>query len=84
MHSSSRKGCTNGSATPSESSLEQQVTGGLSSCPDSPNLVNYNAGLQAESIILYYHTSDERQRMFPVDPNIGHTNVISTCATTRR
>ena len=59
--------------------------GDLLTSPDSPDFVNYNADFPAESTILYYHTSDEeRRKMFPVDPNIGRTNVTSTCATTRR
>jgi hypothetical protein len=59
--------------------------GDLSTSPDSPDVVNYNAGLPAKSTVLYYHTSDdEGRRMFPVDPNIGRTNVTSSCATTQR
>ncbi|KAF8063519.1 hypothetical protein FPV67DRAFT_1782997 [Lyophyllum atratum] len=59
--------------------------GDLSSSPDTLNIVNYNAGLPTESRSLYYHTSsDEKRRMFPVDPNIGRTNITSSVATTRR
>ena len=32
--------------------------GDLSTSPDSPDVVNYNAGLPTKSTILYYHTSD--------------------------
>ncbi len=59
----------------------------LSSSSDSLNVVDYNAGLPAESAFLYYHTnSEEKQRMFPTDPNIGRTNVTDSdsVATTRR
>jgi hypothetical protein len=59
--------------------------GDLSSSPDLPNLVDYDAGLPVESAVLYYHTSDEeRRRMFPADPNTGHTHITSSVATTRR
>jgi hypothetical protein len=59
--------------------------GDLSSSPNSPNVVDYNAGLPADSDVLYYHTSDEeRRRVFPVDPNIGRTNITSSVASTRR
>ena len=59
--------------------------GDLSSLPDSLNVVDYNAVLPAESTALYYHTSEEeRRRMFPIDPDIGRTNIASSVATTRR
>jgi hypothetical protein len=59
--------------------------GNLSSSPDLPNAVDYNAGLPAESAALFYHTSDEEKRkMFPVDPDMGRTNVTSSAATTQR
>ncbi|KAF8222620.1 hypothetical protein L208DRAFT_1522561, partial [Tricholoma matsutake] len=49
------------------------VEGNLLTSPDLPKVVNYNASLPTKSAILYYHTSNEEwQRMFPVDPNIGH------------
>src|SRR5258708_3310588 len=52
--------------------------GDLSSSPDALNVVDYNAGLPAESAFLYYHTNDEeKRRMFPIDPNIGRTNVTT-------
>lgn len=61
--------------------------GDLSSSSNRLNIVDYNASLptESQSISLYYHTSDdERQIMFPIDPNIGCTNVTSSTATTRR
>src|SRR5258708_25425393 len=61
--------------------------GDLSSSSDSLNVVDYNAGLPAESAFLYYHTDDEeKRRMFPTDPNIERTNVTDSdsMATTRR
>lgn len=62
------------------------VEGDLSFSSESPNVVDYDsAGLPTESIALYYHASDEeRQRMFPIDPNIGRTNITSSVATARR
>src|SRR5258708_1056736 len=58
----------------------------LSSSSDSLNVVDYNAGLPAESAFLYYHTNEEKRRMFPADPNIGRTNVTDSnnIATSRR
>ncbi|KAF8954988.1 hypothetical protein BDZ97DRAFT_1861946 [Flammula alnicola] len=59
--------------------------GDLSSSSDSPNAVDYNAGLPAESAALYYYTSDdEKRRMYPLDPNIERTSVTSSVAPTRR
>ncbi|PPQ85754.1 hypothetical protein CVT25_003071 [Psilocybe cyanescens] len=59
--------------------------GDLSSRSDSLDNMDYNAGLPTYSAALYYHTSDEeKQRMFPVDPNIANTSVTSSVATTRR
>lgn len=59
--------------------------GDLSSSRDSPSVVDYNAVILAESAVLYYHTSDEEmRRMFPVNANIAHTTITSSCATTRR
>jgi len=59
--------------------------GDLSSSPDSPNVVDCNAGVPQDPAVLYYHISDkERRRMFPVDPDIGRTNITSSVATTRR
>ncbi|TFK23859.1 hypothetical protein FA15DRAFT_670067 [Coprinopsis marcescibilis] len=59
--------------------------GDLSSSQDIFDVVDYNASLPTESTILYYHTSiEERQRMFPADPNSERTNITSSVATTRR
>ena len=59
--------------------------GDLSSSPDSLNVMDYDAGLPAESAILYYHTTDEeRRRMFPADPNIGRTKITSSVTSTRK
>jgi len=61
------------------------VEGNLSSSSDFHNTVDYNAGLPAEFTTLFYHTSDEeKRRMFPLDPDMGHTNVTASVATTRR
>lgn len=61
------------------------AVGDLSSSSDSLNIVDYNAGLPAESVALYYYASDdERRRMFPADPNIARTMITSSVATTRR
>ncbi|KAJ3516063.1 hypothetical protein NLJ89_g1358 [Agrocybe chaxingu] len=59
--------------------------GHLSLSPDSLVVADYNAVLPAESTVLYYHISDEeRQKMFPVDPNITRTKIASSGATTWR
>ncbi|KAF8954832.1 hypothetical protein BDZ97DRAFT_1942203 [Flammula alnicola] len=59
--------------------------GHLSTSPDSLNVVDYNAVLPAESIVLHYNTTnEERRRMFPVDPNIERTDVTSSVHTNRR
>ena len=64
--------------------------GDLSCSPDSSNVVDYNAGLPAESVLsmnLYYHTNDEeKRRMFPADPNTQRTSVpqSDSFVTTRR
>src|SRR5258708_17864918 len=58
----------------------------LSSSSDSLNVVDYNAGLPAESAFLYYHTNDEeKQSMFSTGPNVGPTNATTrhSVATTR-
>ena len=57
--------------------------GGLSSDMNPLNVVDYDAGLPAETTILYYHISDEeKRRMFPVDPNIQRTSITSSAAST--
>ncbi|TEB32773.1 hypothetical protein FA13DRAFT_1708778 [Coprinellus micaceus] len=53
---------------------------------DSPqSVVDYEAGLPTELTGLYYHTSnEEKRRMFPADPAMGHTNMTPSVATPRR
>ncbi len=59
--------------------------GVLSTSRDSLNVVDYDVAPPAESTILYYHiSSEERERMFPVDPHIVHTHITSSVLTTRR
>ena len=59
--------------------------GDLSLNQDPLNVVDYDGGLPRETVVLYYHTSDEeKRRMFPTDPNIGRTNITSSVATSRR
>ena len=60
--------------------------GDLSFSPDSPHdVVEYDHDLPSESADLYYHTSDaEKQRMFPVDPDMGRTTITSSDATPQR
>ena len=59
--------------------------GDLSLSHDSLDIVDYDGGLPSESVVLYYHTSDEeRRRMFPVDPDSGRINITSSVATSRR
>jgi hypothetical protein len=61
------------------------VHGHLSTSPNSSNFVDYNAGLPAESSVLYYHTTDDgKRRMCPIDPHVLRTNITSSVATTRR
>ncbi|KAG6810064.1 hypothetical protein H0H92_013520 [Tricholoma furcatifolium] len=58
--------------------------GDLSSSPDSPDAVDYNAVLPAESTALYYHTSEkERRRMFPVDPDVERTSIPTSISPPR-
>jgi len=81
MHSSSRQGRWIRYAI----GVIVGAEGDLLSSPDSPNVMDYNAGVPPEPAVLYYHISDkERRRMFPVDPNVGHINITSSVATTRR
>ena len=59
--------------------------GDLSFNRDSPDSMDYDDDLPQDSVVLYYHTSDEeRRRMFPVDADIGHTNITSSVFTSRR
>ena len=60
---------------------------GLYPDPGPPDAVpvEYDAALPAESIRLYYHTStEEKRRMFPIDPDIMHARVHSGNSATRR
>jgi hypothetical protein len=58
--------------------------GHLSFSRDSPDVVVYNDDLPVDSAVLYYHTSDEeKRRMFPVDPNIERTTIMSSVPTSR-
>jgi hypothetical protein len=53
--------------------------GTLSTSPDLPNTMDDDVDLPAESVDLYYHTSvEERQRVFPIDPDITCTHVTAT------
>jgi hypothetical protein len=59
--------------------------GDLSFNRDSPDRMDYDDGLPQDSVILYYHTSDEeKRRMFPADPDTGHTNITASVFTRRR
>jgi len=59
--------------------------GDLSLSHDSLDIVDYDGVLPQESVVLYYHTSDEeKRRMFPADPYIGRTDVTSSVSTSRR
>jgi hypothetical protein len=56
--------------------------GALCTSPDFPIAVDYEAALPTQSINLYYHTSNkEQQKMFPVDPDIGNTDITSDVLT---
>jgi 5-methylcytosine-specific restriction endonuclease McrA len=47
--------------------------------------MDYDDGLPQESVVLYYHTSDEeKRRMFPADPNIRRTVITSSVTTSQR
>ena len=55
--------------------------GTLSTSPDSPDSMDYDE-LLAESTNLYYHTTtQERERMFPIDPDITRTQITSSVLT---
>ncbi|KAG9310088.1 hypothetical protein JVU11DRAFT_9697 [Chiua virens] len=59
--------------------------GELSSSVDSQQDVIGRNDLPSETIDLYYHiTDEERQRMFPIDLDIGSPAVTSTSLSTRR
>ncbi|KAH9013296.1 hypothetical protein EDB84DRAFT_1405364 [Lactarius hengduanensis] len=59
--------------------------GELSTTLDAHNVVDYNAVPPAESATLYYHVSNqERERLFPVDPDALRTSITSGAPSTRR
>lgn len=61
--------------------------GVLSTSPDSHNPVEDSTVvlLPAASADLHYRISDEeKRRMFPADPRIGHTRITSDVSTSRR
>ena len=61
------------------------MQGHLSLSRDSLEIMDYDDGLPRESVVLYYHTSDEeKRRMFPTDPNIGRTIITSSVTTSQR
>jgi hypothetical protein len=52
---------------------------------DSFNALDDNTVLLSGSTNLYYHINDdEKQRMFPLDPDIGCTQITSSTHTPRR
>ena len=54
---------------------------------DSPHPVpiEYDSGLSAVSIDLYYHTSDqEKRRMFPIDPKLADIGTVTSSRTSTR
>jgi len=59
--------------------------GVLSTSRDSLNVVDYDVAPPVESTNLYYHISDkERERVFPVDPDVMRTHITSSEHTERR
>jgi len=51
----------------------------------NPVSVDYDSGLSAISIDLYYHTSDHEKRcMFPIDPALPNLRAVTTIWTTLR
>ncbi|KAH9178298.1 hypothetical protein EDB89DRAFT_1930467 [Lactarius sanguifluus] len=60
--------------------------GDLSTTPDpSGVVVDYDADLPADYVDLYYHINDnEKQKMFPIDPDILRTQVTTSVSTNRR
>lgn len=60
------------------------MSSGLSEL-NSVQLVDYNAALPTNSIDLYYHTSnEEKQMIFPIDPDIIHTQLTSSTTSQKR
>jgi hypothetical protein len=61
--------------------------GELCTEPDllNPVPIDYDAGLSATSINLYYHTTDQEKRhMFPIDPVLANTRIRTASGTTSR
>ncbi|SRR5258708_7946533 len=61
--------------------------GELCTEPDLPNPIpiDYDSGLSAVSIDVFYHTTDEeKSRMFPIDPKLADRTVTSSRTSTRR
>ena len=47
--------------------------------------VDYDSALPSDSIEIYYHVNnEERDTMFPIDPNFGCTRVTSSVGSSRR
>jgi len=45
----------------------------------NPVPIDYDSGLSALSVDLYYHTTDEeKRRMFPIDPNLADTSTVTS------
>jgi hypothetical protein len=54
---------------------------------DLPNPVpiDYDSGLSAVSIDLYYHTTDQEKRhIFPIDPKLADTRTVTSSGTSSR
>src|ERR1700722_14874801 len=59
--------------------------GALSTSPDLLHAMYDDADLPAESVNVYYHTSvEERERAFPIDPDILRSHLTSDVHTDRR
>ena len=47
--------------------------------------IDYDSGLSAVSIDLFYHTTDEeKRRMFPIDPKLADSRTITSSGTSTR
>jgi hypothetical protein len=63
------------------------ANGELCTEPDllNPVPIEYDTGLSAISINLYYHTTDQKKRrMFPIDPVLANPRTVTTSWTTSR
>ncbi len=60
--------------------------GELCTCNSSnPVPIDYDSGLSAVSIDLYYHTTDqEKCHMFPIDPELADTRTVTSSQTSTR